>query len=98
MFINKSGYLYNYRDGECDVWVDGDSKYWYLHDTRLFHRKGGPAIECPISKHFFIKGKRHRVGGPAVEYGDGQKQWFINDKSYSEEDYEMIMLCSWIID
>ena len=28
------------------------------------------------------KGKLHRIDGPAIEYADGDKKWFVNDKQH----------------
>jgi len=36
---------------------------------------------------WFFKGKRHRTNGPAVEWINGQKFWYINGKEYSEQEY-----------
>jgi hypothetical protein len=39
------------------------------------------------SKHWYLKGIRHREGGPAVEWSDGTKLWYLNGKQVSFEDY-----------
>ena len=31
--------------------------------------------------------QRHRLDGPAVEYNNGDKEWYLNDKQYTEEDF-----------
>ena len=31
---------------------------------------------------FNEKGQYHRIGGPAVEWSDGHKQWFSNGNQY----------------
>lgn len=39
-------------------------------------------------------GERNRLDGPAVEYLDGHKYykyWFINDKNYSEEEFNKVI-------
>ena len=43
------------------------------------------SLECAV----WANGKDdfHREDGPAVEYSDGFKAWYLNDEEYSEEDY-----------
>ena len=41
------------------------------------------------SKFWFLNGKLHREGGPAIEWYDGAKRWYLNGKKYSFEDYVM---------
>jgi hypothetical protein len=31
-------------------------------------------------------GKYHREDGPAIEYGDGKKEWWINGKNFLQEE------------
>ena len=31
-------------------------------------------------------GKLHRVDGPAIEYADGTKEWWLNDNHYDPEE------------
>lgn len=33
------------------------------------------------------KGKLHREDGPAIEYANGDKLWWLNDILYSEEEF-----------
>ena len=39
-----------------------------------------------------MNGKRHRVGGPAIERADGTKEWYLNGKELSEDDLEYQIL------
>jgi len=34
-----------------------------------------------------LNGKCHREDGPAIEYVDGTKYWYLNRYHYSESDY-----------
>jgi hypothetical protein len=35
------------------------------------------------------KGSFHRLDGPAIEYSDGDKWWYLNDTRYfSEQEYQ----------
>jgi hypothetical protein len=33
-----------------------------------------------VAKGWYINGKRHREDGPAIEYSDGDKYWYIDDE------------------
>jgi hypothetical protein len=34
---------------------------------------------------WYLNSKRHREGGPAVEYNNGDKWWFLNGKRHRED-------------
>ena len=54
----------------------------------FFHRKFGPAIECPDgSKEWFLNGELHRADGPAIEYPDGSKEYWINGIEIDELEF-----------
>ncbi len=36
-------------------------------------------------------GDFHREDGPAIEWYDGNKSWYLNDKQYTEEEHKIIM-------
>ena len=36
------------------------------------------------SKEWYLNGKRHREGGPAVEDSDGTKEWYLNGQRHRE--------------
>ena len=38
-------------------------------------------------KGWWLNGKRHREDGPAIEYNDGTKYFYLNEKYHTEEDY-----------
>jgi hypothetical protein len=40
---------------------------------------------------WFLNGKLHREDGPAIEYGDGQKSWYLNDKLLSQEQFLQLL-------
>ena len=42
------------------------------------------------TKQWFVVGKRHRIGGPAVEYASGTKWWFINNKKVTKEEHDLL--------
>lgn len=78
------------KDGHAIEYENGD-KEWWIGGKR--HREDGPAVEyihntnAGKHKEWWIDGKRHREDGPAVENSDGTKQWFINRKELSEEQF-----------
>uniref|UniRef100_A0A6M3IZ61 Uncharacterized protein n=1 Tax=viral metagenome TaxID=1070528 RepID=A0A6M3IZ61_9ZZZZ len=37
-------------------------------------------------KYWYLNGKRHREGGPAVESAKGTKLWYLNGKEVTEEE------------
>ena len=37
------------------------------------------------NKYWYLNGKYHREGGPAVEYPDGTKEWWLNGKVHRED-------------
>jgi hypothetical protein len=46
--------------------------------TKLLN--GGELHDHPNDvKTWWLNGKRHREDGPAIEYADGTKYWYIND-------------------
>jgi hypothetical protein len=36
-------------------------------------------------KFWYLHGKLHREGGPAVEYTDGTKKWFLHNRLHRED-------------
>ena len=45
-------------------------------------------VEFPNGdKYWLLDGKYHRVDGPAIEISNGANYYWLNDKWYTEEDY-----------
>ena len=40
---------------------------------------------------WFLNGKYHRVDGPAIEYANGYKCWFLNGIEYTESEFNKRM-------
>jgi len=80
-----------------DYYYEADNNWFYYNISGAYfkgyeiHRKNKPAIEHKYCKSWYIDGKKHRDDGPAVEYGNGYKYWYLNGKEYSEEEYLKIM-------
>ncbi len=70
--------------------VDKDGDIMYRNENGEFHRTDGPAYERPSDyKAWIINGKFHREDGPARIYSDGDEYYYLNDKRYSKEDWEV---------
>ena len=39
----------------------------------------------------------HRLDGPAIEYANGDKYWYINGKGYSEEEFNQVKEVLWMV-
>ena len=39
-------------------------------------------------KVWYLKGKRHREDGPAIERADGDKCWYLNGKEVTEDEHK----------
>ena len=39
--------------------------------------------EDEYGKYWYLNEKLHRENGPAIEYSDGHKEWWINGKRFS---------------
>ena len=70
-------------------YANGD-KIWYTNGK--LHRTDGPAIEWVNvydngTRSWWLNGKRHRIDGPAIEYASGKKQWFLDGKEVTEEEF-----------
>lgn len=49
--------------------------------------KNGLFVDSDGSQYWYLNGKRHREGGPAVIYADGTQEWWLNGKNYLFEYY-----------
>jgi hypothetical protein len=47
----------------------------------------GIAIYPSGNKYWYVKGKRHRLDGPAIEYSDGSKYWYVEGKKLTFEQF-----------
>jgi len=94
------GYKAWYKNGKCHredgpaIEKNGGFKAWYIDGARLtekeFLSKTTSKSTMTIDK-FGVKiwrnskGKYHRTDGPAFEYPNGNKSWYINDKRHRED-------------
>ena len=49
-----------------------------------------PVIDDLGNKFWWSHGKLHREDGPAVEWANGDKEWYLNDKEYTEEEFALL--------
>ena len=68
---------------------DGNKFYYSNKAMTISHREDGPAYEYVTTglNIWYLNGKCHREDGPACEYADGDKFWFLNNKEYSEAEF-----------
>ena len=84
IYFNEKGQLHC-TTGPAIIHPNKD-KEWFVGGKR--HREDGPAIEFVSGfKSWWYMGKRHRTDGPAVERCDGTKAWYINNKEYTEHQF-----------
>ena len=56
-----------------------------------------PVIDSEGNKRWYNDvGQYHRLDGPAVELANGSKEWWLNGKEYTEEEYVMIQFMNGI--
>lgn len=73
-------------EGKAIIKIKND-QYWFAVG-KIIHREDGPAIIFSNGvKYWFNHGKIHRLDGPACTYNSGEKEFWINDQFYSEEQY-----------
>ena len=41
-------------------------------------------------RFWFTHDKIHRVGGPAIEYANGEKYWYIDGSELTESEFKLI--------
>ena len=65
-------------------------KEWKNENDEL-HRVDGPAFEDSNKNYkWYLNGKHHRIGGPAIIYGKYEEFWLDGIK-YSKEEYDKII-------
>ena len=73
---------------DCTLYPDGTRQWHKGGDPKApLHRVGAPAwIADDGSEVWYENGKIHRVGGPAIEWADGRKEYWLDGQrvSYGE--------------
>ena len=91
---NKFNYSYNgdilYYRG-CLVDREDGPAIEYKEDY-LVYQKNEYTVEYNYEQRGWYKdGKKHREDGPAEAWSDGIKEWWLNDREYSEKEYWKMM-------
>lgn len=72
-----------HREGGPAIIYNNGNIAYYKNDQLHRDSVDGHAMPAVIhtngDKFYYFEGKRHRTDGPAGEYADGRKRWFIND-------------------
>jgi len=67
-------------------WTDGTKKWWVNGNL---HRENNKPAVILVSGHkeWLVNGKLHRTNGAAIEYFNGEKEWYLEGVQYSEEEF-----------
>ncbi len=66
-----------HRDGGLPAVVEKNGLGQSYYENGLLHREGDlPAVDRWWNQEWFVKGKRHRVGGPAVVRQGRKEEWW----------------------
>ena len=79
-----------YTQLEFEDFSFGECGYWFDYKGYLHHRRA-PAFDNGTIKLYFVHGVRHSLTGPAYEHANGHKEWWIEGKQYSEEEFNKIV-------
>lgn len=78
-------------------WLRNDGATEWYENGKL-HREDGPAFMHPDGQcEWYRHGELHREDGPAIEIPIGEtlkRRWFLNDRSYTFEDWLLRLPCS----
>jgi hypothetical protein len=66
----------------CTTTEDGE-RLWRLNGE--LHCDDGPARITAKGRHYFRHGRRHRIGGPAIEMNSGTKAWYEDGQFHRED-------------
>lgn len=58
--------------------MEGNNFHYDMMFLR-YHRDNGPALKGLYAYEWWHHGKVHRLDGPAIEYYDGRKEWWVNN-------------------
>lgn len=86
-------YLNGKRHRDNGPAIEGTDNLWFQHG--ILHREDGPALEVnggSDGNEWYKNGQRHREDGPAVVYCNNVKEWYLEDKEYSQEAFEKEMV------
>ncbi len=88
LFRGESKWIFECSLGYGEINKDEIGIMYVIGNDGWFHRENGPAvIDHDGAKFWFQYDRYHRLDGPAVEKTSGEKEYWIEDKIYSEEEY-----------
>jgi len=64
--------------------LSGEQKMWYILKGYTIH------VDVFGTRDWFLNGQRHREDGPAIEYADGSRAWYLNDQNMTEEEHRKL--------
>ena len=67
--------------------TDSAGNTFYYNEKDQYHREDGPAVEYKEYKYWLINVVRHRINGPAIEWSNIDKSYYIMDKEYSYKEW-----------
>jgi hypothetical protein len=96
-----------HNDGSIEKHYDNGTIAWYKNDE-VHRDGGEPAVEFSHgtkkwlingkhhredgAQYWYFHGDRHRLDGPAIKYGSGNVEYWINGKELSEKEFNTITL------
>ena len=77
---------------EEDREVISNMKTYHMEWSEARDKKiTGLVIDRRGDKHWYLNGIWHRENGPACEWADGYKAWYLNDKRLTEQEWKIRM-------
>ena len=79
--------LHSVDDHPAEIFTDSNaniiSRGWYTQGVRHRDSWRGPALISDHYSRYFSAGLTHRRDGPAIEYTDGDKGWWLHNQHLS---------------
>ena len=64
--------------------------------TKQTKQKPKMRVDLDGAKYWYLKGQLHREDGPAIEWADGSKKWFLHGMSYpTSSSYWLALIQLW---
>jgi hypothetical protein len=81
--LRRRRWLHN-PDGPAVIYPSGAVEYWV---NNQLHRDGGqPAVKSATREIYFVRGKKHRIGGPAdIDRRRQRQAYYVNDRLHNPD-------------